>query len=124
MKIKTFTAAEKEALLDLMISGMYSDRHIAAAEDARISALLDQLGFATDYDREQALDAAFARARQRLPGSEDGSASITRLAAAFSSAGHRRQACEALEELLGSDQQVTESERKFLDQVRTIFGSV
>ena len=122
MNIKGFSQKEQEALLDLLILGMYSDGHLASAEDARIQKLTESLDLPGEYGRQQFLDAAFNRARQR-PGGIAAREGIAAMGAAFSSPAHRQQACAALAELLGSDQEITESEREFLHSVRTVFDA-
>lgn len=121
MNLENFTREEKQALLHLLVLGIYSDRHIAAAEDARLRKLTDEIDLASDYERQQLLDAAFTRARQQQPGIAPAGAAIQELRERFSTPLKRQEACLALEELLGSDQQVTESERTFLNSVTAAF---
>ena len=123
MNITGFSQQEKEALVDLLILGMYSDGHLASAENVRIKKLTSELGLPTDYERQLFLDAAFNRARQRQTGAGSAREGISELAPLFASESHRKEACQALEELLGSDHQVTESEQNFLNSVRTVFNA-
>lgn len=123
MNIKGFSTQEKEALLDLLLAGMYSDAHIAAEEDARIKRLLAEFHFHGDYRQDLVLNAALTRMRQRAATADAVHAHVTKLAEVFSKSAHRREACDALEELLGSDQQVTQSEQNFLNMVRTAFAA-
>ena len=120
MNVKTFSKAEKEALLDLLLAGMYSDAHVASEEDARIKKLLEEFHFDNDYRQELVLNAALTRVRQRAAQPDGLRTQLNTLVEAFSNPAHRQQACEALEELLGSDQQITQSEQNFLNMARTL----
>ena len=123
MNVRDFSTEEKQALLDLLLAGMYSDAHVASAENERIERLLKEFEASGDYERDLLLNEALTRARQRTGTQANNQEYVGQLAEAFSSPAHRQQACEALEELLGSDQQVTQSEQNFLNLVRTVFSA-
>jgi uncharacterized tellurite resistance protein B-like protein len=112
---------QKQALCDLLILGMYSDRHLAAAENARIQRLLDTLEFASDYDRQQYLDASFTRVARQAASPESARAYAGQLAVCFSGE-LRRPAYEALQTLLASDGQVTPEEDRFLSSVKELLA--
>ena len=42
---KGFSAEQQSALLDLLVLGMYQDRHLALAEDRRVQSLLKSFDF-------------------------------------------------------------------------------
>lgn len=122
MNLKTFSKREKEALLDLLLAGMYSDAHIAEEEDTRIKRLLKEFEFEGEYRQDLVLNQALTRVRQRAATREGINGYVTKLAQEFSKI-HRQDACDALEELIGIDQQVTQSEENFLNMVKTAFAA-
>ena len=122
MNLQGFTELQKQALLDLLVLGMYSDRHLASAEDDRLERLLASFQFPTDYARQQFVDASFTRVRQRPITAEGVRAFVGELAALFPDQATRLLAVEALENLLASDQRVTEEETRFGAVVKEVFG--
>jgi len=59
MNLAGFTEEQKQALLDLLIVGMYADHNLASAEDERVEHLLDTFEFPSDYEGDRFSDAAF-----------------------------------------------------------------
>jgi len=121
MNVTGFTDIQKQALMDLLVLGMYSDGNLASAEDARIQNLLDAIHFPSEYDQQKFTDASITRVRQH-----DGTPESTRLfvvgiAKSLSTPEIRRQACDALDDLLASDGQVTDQEGQFMAVVREVF---
>jgi hypothetical protein len=118
MNFTGFTEPEKLALLDLLVLGMYADGHLAAVEDARLQRLLDAMELTSDHAKQKAADASVTRV-SRLGGSADAvRAAVAELAKAFSAVDVRHRACDALDDLLSSDDKVTDREKEFLCQVR------
>ena len=69
MNLTGFSQDQMQALLDLLIIGMYVDHNLASSEDSRIEQLLDAFKFSSDYERDNFSDAAFTRAPpQRIAG--------------------------------------------------------
>jgi hypothetical protein len=114
---KGFSAGQKAALLDLVVLGMYQDRHIAAAEDERVKALLDSFDLSSDYERQQFIDASFGRVNKHQRTAEATRSAVFEYSAAFKDATQRKQALDALAELLASDSRVTTEENRFLSMV-------
>lgn len=100
---------------------MYQDRHVATAEDERIKTLLASFGLGSEYARQQFVDAAFARVNQHSQTTESVRGTIFECAAKFKEA-QRKQALDALAELLASDNKVTNEENKFLVMVEEAMG--
>lgn len=121
MDFKTFSEAQKQALADLLVAGMYADHHLALAEDARLRRLLDGFGFSSSYERQQFLDAACARAGRMSRSPGEAAAQVRQLAACFTRSSERAEVYEALKSLLTSDQRVTEEENQLLAALRDVF---
>jgi uncharacterized tellurite resistance protein B-like protein len=118
---KGFSDEQKAALTDLLVLGMYQDRHVASAEDERIKTLLASFGLGSEYARQQFVDAAFARVNQHPQTTESVRSTIFECAAKFKEA-QRKQALDALAELLASDNKVTNEENRFLVMVEEAMG--
>jgi len=118
MNLTDFTPSQRQALLDLLVLGMYADGHLAVAENEKLQQLLTTLGCETQFDRDQQLDAAVTRIRQHARSAEAVRAHVLQLAAGFATREERQQVCALLEGLMASDRQVTPSEGQFVSVVR------
>lgn len=114
MNTKGLSDQQKAALTDLLILGMYQDGHIAAAEDARVNLLLASFDLPSDYARQQFADASFGRMNKHLATPEAVRSAVFECASHFKTEPQRRQALDALAELLASDNRVTPQENTFL----------
>lgn len=121
MNTKGFSDEQKAALTDLLVLGMYQDRHVASAEDERIKTLLASFGLGSEYTRQQFVDASFARVNQHSQTTESVRSTIFECTAKFKDA-QRKQALDALAELLASDNKVTNEENRFLVMVEEAMG--
>jgi hypothetical protein len=110
MSIAQLTPAQKEALLELLILGMYTDKRLTTAEDERIQRALDQFGFSSEYDRNAFSDATFARVTRQNLSPEGVRARVEELAREFPDPRSSHQAFEILSKLLSSDGVVTGEE--------------
>jgi hypothetical protein len=121
MNITGFTQEQKQALLDLLIVGMYADHNLASAEDDRVQKLLDGFQFQSDYERQKFSDAAFARASRQTASPEVIRAYVTQLASHFPTQDIRRRAYDTLNDLLTSDGRVTSEESQLLSATKAVF---
>jgi hypothetical protein len=122
MDLKSIKPAQRDALLDLLVLGMYADGHLARVEDARIERVLHAMGWTSKYERERELDASVTRVRKYADKPESVQAHAQTLAGVFSSKADRQQALNSLEDLLRSDKNVPTSESQFLDLIRKAFA--
>ena len=121
MNTKGFSDDQKAALLDLLILGMYQDGHIAAAEDDRVKLLASSFELGSDYARQQFIDASFGRVNRHQRTPEAIRSAVFESGSAFRDEKQRRQALDALAELLASDNRVTNEENRFLVMVEEAF---
>jgi len=117
-----FSQPERQALMDLLVVGMYADGHLATSEDDRIKKYLGTIGFNSDYDQGQFVDASITRASRHAQNEEERRGYIRSLVPVFKSDGTRREAFGILGSLLASDGKFSESESQFLATVRELFG--
>ena len=121
MKITDFTTEQKQALMDLLVLGMYADRNLASAEDACVQRLLASLEFPSDFERDTFSDAAFTRTSRHTGSPEAVRAYVNELASQFSTRDVRQTVYDRLNDLLTSDGRVTTEESQLLSAVRTAF---
>jgi hypothetical protein len=122
MELLELTDEQKEAMTDLLVLAMYSDRHIASAEDERIKRLVESLGIGSGYACQQFIDASFARVHRNSSNSEERRHFVLQMAQRFHSEPLRDLALSTLESLLVSDHVVTGAETDFLSLVRGFMG--
>ena len=121
MNLTGFNQDQKQALLSLLLIGMYADHNLASAEDDRVQQLLDALEFPTEYARNQYSDAAFTRARKQSASPETIRAYVAQIASHFPTREIRQQAYNILDDLLTSDGKVTSEESKLLAATKDVF---
>ncbi len=121
MNLTDFSPLQQQALLDLAVLAMYADGHLASAEDDRLSRLLVAYGQRSEYDRNQAFDAAVARVRPHLGSAEKMRVFIVNQAGVFETASLRQYAVDVLDDLLASDNKVTEAESRCAAAIHEAF---
>jgi len=121
MNLMGFTDQQKQALLDLLVMGMYADGELADVEDRKIEGLLMTIKFPSVSDRKKYLDGSVARTRQHLGSPESARAFVADIAKQFPSPEARQRAYAGLEELLASDNKVVDKENQFLAVVKDEF---
>ena len=122
MKITDYTVEQRQALMDLLVLGMYADRKLTSSEDACVQKLLDSLQFSSDTERDRFSDAAFTRTSRHTGSAAEISAYVNELAKQFPSPDVRKTVYERLNELLTSDGRITTEESQLLAALRTAFG--
>jgi hypothetical protein len=122
MDMRDFTNIQRQALLDLALLAMYSDAHLASAEDARLQRLLTDLGLDSESERDYELDTAIARIRRESESADHRQSLITRMAHQFPTTEEKQQVLAALEDFLTTDHNVAPAEKQFLASVRTAMG--
>jgi len=121
MNISGFSEPQREAFLDLLVLGMYSDHKLTLAEDASVQSVLDGFRCESDYERNKYLDAATARVREKARTEDAARAYAVGLAQKFKSPEHQRTVYEMLERVLASDNAVSARESGLLSVVKEAF---
>jgi hypothetical protein len=120
MTLAQLTPLQREALTDLLVLGMYSDRHVASAENEAMQKLAGEFGLESDYDRQQFVDASFARVNRQPDGADARRHFLLQLAQNFHSSEQKGLALATLRSLLASDSKMTGSESDFLRLVQEL----
>jgi hypothetical protein len=114
MELKEFTDFQKQALLDLLVLGMYADGNLDLIEDEKARRILDSVAFSSDTARQYFIDASFARARKHNISPESRRAYIKEIAKQFPVQAARQEVYNALEDSLSSDNKIADKERELL----------
>jgi len=122
MNVANFSESQRQALLELLVLGMYADGHLASVEDAKIQEVAATLDFASAYQQQQFLDDLFTRLSQIPLQSDAMRAHLAKLAKNFPTHELRHQALRAVGELLASDSNISPQESKFSALLRAEFG--
>ena len=121
MNLTNFTDQQKQALLDLLVMGMYADSNLADVEDRKIDGVLATITFSPESERKRFIDASVARARQHLGSSKSARDFVADIAKHFPTLDIRQKAYADLEDLLASDNKVVDKENQFLGIVKDEF---
>lgn len=123
MNLNGFSPGQCEALLDLVVLGMYADGRLTTGEDSRVRQLLGAMGQATEYDRSRHFNAAVTRVRQQAATREIIFARAAVLAQAFTGSDQQQEVTNILGDVLASDHQFTSEENRFMAVVAEVFRS-
>jgi uncharacterized tellurite resistance protein B-like protein len=121
MNLASLSETQKQALMDLLVVGMYADHNLTSAEDACAQRLLDQFQFDSENHRQQFSDAAFTRGSRHAGSPEAIRAYVPQLAANFKSATERQEVFDLLKDLLTSDGKVSTEESQLLGALLEAF---
>lgn len=121
MSLETFSHSQIDGLLELLVLGMYVDRHLATVEDGSIRSYARAAGISSSYDLDQALSRAIAAIRQRPLDDETIDAHLARISDALGNNSARGMAFHALQEVLASDAEEPRSEKEFATAVKVKF---
>jgi uncharacterized tellurite resistance protein B-like protein len=120
MDLKTFTPAQKQALLDLTVLAMYADGHLALKEDERIHRLIGEMGYAEELERDQLFDMSISRISRHSQTAAMVRDHATTLASCFSGSEQRLAVSDILNDVVRSDNKVAPAEDSFLALVRSV----
>jgi hypothetical protein len=114
MDLTGFTDQQKQAVVDLLVLGMYADGNLDLIEDEKVRRVLDEIRFSSDSARQYFLDASFARARKHGSSTESTRTYVAEIAKQFPTPASRRQVYTALEDSLTSDRKMADKECELL----------
>lgn len=118
MSTNSLSQPQREALVNILVLGMYSDSHLSLVEDEALNAFLDSLGWESGTGRTVFLTDAITRVTA-IGNDTDLADFIEQNAAAFDSAESRRVALDALTGLFKSDG-ISEEEAPLLAKITEI----
>jgi uncharacterized tellurite resistance protein B-like protein len=113
MDLKILNESQRSALLELLVLGMYADAKLTDVEDAKIRAILGQMGAKSESESNRLFDAAVNCVRRSVTSSDSARAYATSLAQAFAGSDQRRQVLDLVTSVLESDRRITVAESEF-----------
>ena len=114
MDLTGFTDQQKQAVVDLLVLGMYADGNLDLIEDEKVRRVLDAIQFSSDSARQYFMDASFARARKHGSSPESTRSYLSEIAKGFPTPAMRRQVYNVLEDSLASDRKMADKECELL----------
>jgi hypothetical protein len=114
MDLTGFTDQQKQALVDLLVLGMYADDNLDLIEDEKARQVLEAIQFSSDSARQYFIDASFARARKHGGSAKTARSYVSEIAKTFPTPAMRRQVYSALEDSLFSDRKMADKECELL----------
>jgi hypothetical protein len=114
MELTGLTDKQKQAVVDLLVLGMYADGNLDLIEDEKARRVLDSIQFSSDSARQYFLDASFARARKHGASVKTTRTYISEISKNFPTPEARRLVYTTLEDSLTSDRKMAEKECELL----------
>ncbi len=114
MELTGLTDKQKQAVVDLLVLGMYADGNLDLIEDEKARRVLDSIQFSSDSARQYFLDASFARARKHGASPKTTRTYISDIGKNFPTPAARRLVYTTLEDSLTSDRKMAEKECELL----------
>lgn len=115
--------SQSNAILDLLVLGMYADGHLAMVEDERLHDFLKRQGIATEDERRQNIGEAVTRVEHTTGDDTARRRQLAELAARLDAPAARSLALSTLERLLCVDEKYPPGEEHFWSEVRRAFNS-
>lgn len=114
--------SQREALLDLLVLGMFIDRHVANAEGQFIREQALGLEWEAVRSMESFIDASMRRARDVMGSENATGAYLEDIALRLATDEAKQKALQVCEELMTADGQLAEREQELLTQVKEQLG--
>jgi hypothetical protein len=122
MKPSQPDSGQTNAILDLLVLGMYADGHLAMAEDERLHDFLNRQGIETEDERRRNIGEAVTRMEHHVGNVATRRQQLAELATRLDAPAARSLALSTLERLLCVDEQYPPGEEHFWDEVRKAFN--
>ncbi len=119
--LSDFSAAQNQALFDLLILAMYADGHLTTHEDDQLQKLLAAMGFSEEPDRQREFDAAVTRIRPSIQSIHKAKTLALLLADAFTLRTQHKQVFAAVEQIMTFDNNISTWENTLLSELRMKF---
>ena len=121
-KFRVLTQEQNEALIDAMTYAMLIDRHIAAAEQAQLTAQVGELKWRAAISPEQYINESIRRAREAISLKDAARSYCNRISLRLQTAPLREEAFDLSVGIAHADGVVDEAERALLDTMADAFG--
>ncbi len=122
MKPSQPDSGQTNAILDLLVLGMYADGHLAMVEDERLHAFLTRQGIETGDERRQHIGEAVTRVEHHDDNEAARRQQLAEIAARLDAPAARSLALATLERLLCVDEKYPAGEEHFWNEIRKAFN--
>lgn len=122
MKPSQPDSGQTNAILDLLVLGMYADGHLALVEDERLHDFLRRRGIESEDERRQKIGEAVTRMARHAGSEATRRRHLAELAARLDTPAARSLALSTLERLLCVDEKYPPGEDHFWNEVRKAFN--
>ncbi|HEX3444929.1 MAG TPA: TerB family tellurite resistance protein [Chthoniobacterales bacterium] len=112
------TQKQREAVVDLLLLGMFADAPLKVSEDQKLVSVIEEIGWNSYQAPDLYLQSAIARARDTLETQGATKHRLEKIGEELNEPGLRQRALEYLTQFLGVDGAVDAEESKFLELVR------
>ena len=119
--LTSFSIAQREAFLDLIILAMYADGHLSSVEEDHLQKLLAAMGFVDEIDRAREIDGAVTRIRPNIQSIHKAKELALKLAGVFTIRSQQVKVYAAVEQLMTSDNNISTWENTLLMELRMKF---
>jgi hypothetical protein len=116
------TQAQREAILDLLLFGMYADDVLKISEDERLVKAIGQIGWHSVETPHEYMQLAIARVRAAHESHVGTEPFLQDVTVRLGDVTTRQRALDLLENLFESDGMIVDSERALHERVREFFG--
>src|ERR1700747_2932604 len=114
----TMTQEQREAVVDLLLLGMFADAPLRVSEDQKLVSVIEEIGWDSYQTPDLYLQSAIAKARDTLETTGATKHRLKKINEELNEPGLRQRALEYLTQFLGVDGAVDAEESKFLELVK------
>jgi uncharacterized tellurite resistance protein B-like protein len=118
------TQKQREALVDLLLLGMFADGSLKVSEDQKLLSVIGEVGWQSYQTPDLYLQSAIAKAREASDSEGATRRRLEKISENLASAETRQQALTYLTQFLGVDGAVDAAESQFLELAKSALGSV
>ena len=113
---------QREAVLDLLLMGMYADDWLKLSEDERITKAIGEIGWHDLQTPHEYMNLAIARVRAAHESHVGLEPFLREVSSRLGSSSARTRALDLLESMLETDSMVVDSEHDLHERARAVFG--
>jgi Tellurite resistance protein TerB len=112
------TQQQREAVVELLLLGMFADAPIKVSEDQKLLSVIEEIGWESYQTADLYLQSAIARARDTVETEGATRHRLEKISEELNEPGMKQRALDYLIQFLGVDGAVDAEESRFLDQAK------
>ena len=118
------TQKQREALVDLLLLGMFADGSLKVSEDQKLLSVIGEVGWQSYQTPDLYLQSAIAKAREASDTEDATRRRLEKISENLATAETRQQALTYLTQFLGVDGAVDAAESQFLELAKSALDGV